>query len=43
MRLSSALDGYWLDKKLTLSRHTINGYKVIYARLMKFLGDPEFE
>ena len=43
MKLSHALTGFWLDKKISLSRHTITGYRVIFKRLIKFLDDPEFD
>lgn len=43
MKLSDAIDGYWLDKRLNLSNHTITGYKVIFRRLMDFLDDKPFE
>jgi len=43
MCLSNALTGFWLDKKLNLSKHTITGYRVIFKRLIAFLDDPEFD
>ena len=36
--LSDAVDGYWLDKRLAFSRHTITGYRLIVNRLISYLG-----
>ena len=43
MKLSHALTGFWPNKKLSLGRHTITGYRVIFKRLIKFLDVPEFD
>ena len=43
MKISDALTGDRLDKKLNLSQHTINGYTLIFNRLIKFLRNSEFE
>lgn len=43
MKLSDAIEGYWLDKRLDLSDHTITGYSVIFRRLVTFLGDKSFD
>lgn len=43
MKISNAIDGYWLDKRLDLSNHTIGGYVVIFRRLIEFLQDKEIE
>lgn len=40
MKLSEAIDGYWLDKQLHFSPTTIPGYKLTFRRLVEFLGDP---
>ena len=42
MRLSDVITGYWLDKRLDFSPTTIPGYERTFARLLAFLGDPEF-
>lgn len=42
MRLSDAISGYWLDKRLDMSKTTIPGYERTFRRLVAFLGDPEF-
>jgi len=42
MRLSDAIAGYWLDKRLDMSKTTIPGYERTFRRLVSFLGDPEF-
>jgi len=42
MRLSDVITGYWLDKRLDFSPTTIPGYERTFARLVAFLGDPEF-
>ncbi len=38
MRLSDAITGYWLDKKIALSAHTVTGYELTFDRLLQFLG-----
>lgn len=43
MKLSDAIDGYWLDKQLDFSKHTITGYRVIFRRFVAFLDDKEIE
>lgn len=43
MKLSDAITGYWLDKRLDFSKHTIAGYSVIFDRLIAFLADKPFE
>ena len=43
MKLSDAIEGYWLDKQLDLSKHTISGYTLIFQRLITFLGDKTFD
>lgn len=43
MKLSEALIGYWLEKKLSMSETTIPGYKRTFARLIAFLGDVDIE
>lgn len=43
MKLSDALDGYWLSRRLDLSPNTINDYTLSYRRLVEFTGDAEFE
>lgn len=43
MKLSDALEGYWLSRKLDLSPNTIRDYKLTYHRLREFLGDLQLE
>lgn len=43
MRLSEAIEGYWLDKRLDMSATTLPRYEVTFRRLIEFLGDPEFD
>lgn len=43
MKLSKAIQGYWLEKRLGFSPHTITGYEVIFRRLIEFLNDAEIE
>lgn len=38
MQLADALTGYWLDKRITFSRHTVTDYSLTFRRLEKFLG-----
>lgn len=41
MRLLTALQGYWLSKKLDLSPNTVRDYALHFKRLTDFLGNPE--
>jgi len=43
MKLSDAIAGYWLDKRIDFSRHTITGYTLIFNRLIAFLHDKDIE
>jgi integrase/recombinase XerD len=43
MKLSVALDGYWLAKRLDMSPHTIRDYELTFRRLVAYLGDMEVE
>jgi Phage integrase, N-terminal SAM-like domain len=43
IKLSDAITGYWLDKRITFSKHTITGYTVVFDRLVAFLNDMEIE
>lgn len=43
MKLSDAITGYWLDKRLNFSRHTITGYTLIFDRLIGYLQDRDIE
>lgn len=43
MKLPDALEGYWLTRRLDLSRHTVSDYGLTYRRLQEFLGDVEIE
>jgi integrase/recombinase XerD len=41
MRLSAALQGYWLDKQLHFSATTTPRYQLTFRRLVEFVGDVE--
>lgn len=46
MTFSDALEGYWLAKRLELSKSTINGYANVFGQFNKHLAansSPEFE
>lgn len=43
MKLSDAISGYWLDKQIDFSPHTITGYSVVFRRLIAFLDDSDIE
>ena len=38
MFLDDALDGYWLEKKRSMSGHTVTDYSLTFARLREYLG-----
>ncbi len=42
MKLSKALEGYWLVKLQEFSPNTLGTYRMVYRRLQTFLGDVEF-
>jgi len=41
MKLSDALEGYWLSRRLDLSPNTIRDYDLTFRRLQAFAGDVE--
>lgn len=43
MKLSHAMQGYWLDKELDLSPRTVATYKIVFRYLVDFLEDAEIE
>ena len=43
MKLSTALEGYWLDKQLEFSPNTFGRYRYVFSRLSEFLGDVDIE
>ncbi|TXH45902.1 MAG: hypothetical protein E6Q97_30685, partial [Desulfurellales bacterium] len=43
MKLSHAMQGYWLDKELGLSPRTVTTYKIVFRYLVDFLDDAEIE
>jgi integrase/recombinase XerD len=43
MKLSDALQGYWLTKELEFSKNTLPAYHRTFARLVAFLGDVDIE
>lgn len=42
MKLSSVIEGYWLDRRRTFSRHTVTRYSRVFAYLTTFVGDIDF-
>lgn len=43
MKLSKAIEGYFLDKELIFSPKTVEGYKLFFRYLVEFVGDIEIE
>ena len=43
MKLSYALQGYWLDKQLSFSAETIKTYTWVFNHFAEFVGDVELE
>lgn len=43
MNLSDALQGYWLDKKLEFSPHTIESYNRVFDRFIAFTDNRDIE
>jgi len=43
MRLSQVISGYWLDKRTSFSKRTVEGYTYHFDKLLAYLEDPEFE
>lgn len=43
MKLSHAIQGYWLDKELDFSPRTVATYKIVFRYLVDFLDDAEIE
>lgn len=43
MKISIAVDGYWLAKRMDLSIHTVRDYGLTFRRLVEFLGEVEVE
>jgi site-specific recombinase XerD len=43
MKLSDALQGYWLTKELEFSDQTIPGYRRTFTRFVAFMGDADIE
>jgi len=43
MRLSDALEGYWLDKEFQIKEGTAARYSYVFDRLYDFLGDVDVE
>ena len=42
MRLSQVITGYWLDKRTSFSKRTVEGYTYHFDKLVAYLADPEF-
>lgn len=43
MKLSQAIDGYLLDKKLEFSPRTVGNYSLFFRYFVEFTSDPEIE
>jgi integrase/recombinase XerD len=43
MRLTIALDGYWLARRRSMSHHTVLDYSLTFRRLVDYLRDCEVE
>lgn len=43
MKLSNAIEGYWLESKRNLSPNTVRDYDLTYRRLLAYTKDPEFD
>ena len=43
MLLSDAINGYWLEKRIDLSPHTIRDYALTFDRFLAFIGDILFD
>jgi integrase/recombinase XerD len=43
MKISVALQGYWLDKQLDFSPHTVRSYQRVFKLFADYLGDREIE
>lgn len=43
MDLETAYQGFWLDKTVNLSEHTVKRYGVVFDRFCEFLGNVEVE
>lgn len=43
MKLSSAIEGYWLESKRNLSPNTVRDYDLTFRRLVAYTKDMEFE
>lgn len=43
MKISDVITGYWLDKKIDFSHHTVEQYSVVFRRLIEFVNDKEFD
>ncbi len=42
MKLSTAINEYWLDKRLEFSPNTIQNYTYGFGYLLEYLGDVDF-
>jgi integrase/recombinase XerD len=42
MLLSQTISGYWLDKRTSFSKRTVEGYTYHFDKLVAYLVDPEF-
>jgi integrase/recombinase XerD len=42
MKLSQAYEGFWLDKRLSFSKATVENYNGAFGRFLAFAGDKEF-
>lgn len=42
MRLSTLVEGYWLERRRDVSPHTFDDYDRTFRRFQAFIGDPDF-
>lgn len=43
MKITTAIQGYWLDRELNFAKSTVAGYRVFYRHMTEYLGDVEIE
>lgn len=43
MKMSKAIEGYWLDNDRRLSRNTVNDYRLTFRRFIEFVADMDVE
>ena len=43
MKITTAIEGFWLDKEMYFSKHTVKRYGYVFDRFVGFVGDVEIE